>query len=154
MLILTASGLQAAARRPGIAGTPFASMVLLPGDSRSVEMEYDDVLWSDGSSNVTLISAIIPDNEIHFLRINFTPRDESAADIGYFTTGSFIYTNQGNLGFLQFLEPRITYGTETSSYIIDIYPAASAGIVFSAVILEYQDFDFPFKMTLTVTLSN
>lgn len=153
-ILLSASGAQAAAPRPGIAGTPFASMVLLPGDSRSVEMEYDDVLWSDGSSNVTLISAIIPDNEIHFLRVNFTPRDDSAADIGYFTTGSFIYTNQEKFGFLQFLEPRLTYGTETTSYIIDVYPAASAGIVFSAVILEYQDFDFPFKMTLTVTLSN
>jgi hypothetical protein len=30
----------------------------------------------------------------------------------------------------------------------------SAGIIFSAVLVEYQDFDFPFKMTLTATLSN
>jgi hypothetical protein len=154
ILILAASGAQAATPRPGTAAATVSNLVLLPGDSRSVELEYGGVLWRDGSCNIAIISAVIPDNEIHFLRINFTPRDERAADIGYFTTGGFIYTSQSSTGFLQFLEPRLTYGAETTSYIIDVYPAVSAGIVFSAVILEYQDFDFPFKMTLTVTLSN
>jgi len=153
-LFLAAAGARDAASQPGTAGTPFATIVLLPGDSRSVEMEYDDVFWSDGSSNVTIISAVIPDAEIHFLRINLTPREDRGADLGYFTAGGFIYTNEGRVAFLQFLEPRLTYGAETTSYIIDVYPAVSAGMIFSAVIMEYQDFDFPFRMTLTATLSN
>jgi hypothetical protein len=148
------SGAHAAAPLPGTAAATVTNVVLLPGDSRTVELEYWDTIWWDGSCNVAIISAIIPDNEIHYLRVSFTPRDERAADIGYFTTGSFIYTNQTTTGLLQFLEPRLTYGAEATSYIIDVYPSVSAGIVFSAVILEYQDFDFPFKMTLTATLSN
>jgi hypothetical protein len=155
IILLFASAAQAEVPRPGLAGATFAAMVLLPGDSKSVEMEYEDVLLRDGSFNMTFISAVIPDNQIHFLRINLTPRIDRAADIGYFSAGGFIYTNTsaGKSGFLQFLEPRLTYGTDTVSYIIDVYPTASVGVVFSAVMIEYQDFDFPFKMTMTATLS-
>ena len=153
-ILLSAAGARAATPRPGLAGTPVASLVLLPGDSRSVELEYDDVLWKYGSFNMTIISAIIPDNQIHYLRINLTPRGDGGADLSYFSIGGFIYTNAEATGFLQFLEPRLTYGGEATSYIIDVYPAVSAGIIFSAVLVEYQDFDFPFKMTLTATLSN
>lgn len=156
VIFLMSSAAQAEVPRPGLAGATFATMVLLPGDSKSVEMEYEYVLFRDGSFNMTFISAVIPDNQIHFLRINLTPRIDRAADIGYFSAGGFVYTNtsEGKSGFLQFLEPRLTYGTDTVSYTIDVYPTVSVGVVFSAVMVEYQDFDFPFKMTLTATLSN
>jgi hypothetical protein len=156
VIFLMSSAAQAEVPRPGLAGATFATMVLLPGDSKSIEMEYQGVLWRDGSFNMAFVSMVIPDNQIHFLRINLTPRIGRAADIGYFSAGSFIYTNtsQGKSGFLQFLEPRLTYGTDTVSYTIDVYPTVSAGVVFSAVLIEYQDFDFPFKVTLTATLSN
>ena len=155
ILLLCTSIAQAEVPRPGLAEATFGTMVLLPGDSKSIEIEYQGVLWRDGSFNMAFVSTVIPDNQIHFLRINLTPRIDRAADIGYFSAGGFIYTNTsaGKSGFLQFLEPRLTYGTDTVSYIIDVYPTVSVGIVFSAVMIEYQDFDFPFKMTMTATLS-
>jgi len=156
IIVLVASTAQAEVPRPGLAEATFGTMVLLPGDSKSIELEYQGVLWRDGSFNMAFVSTVIPDNQIHFLRINLTPRIDRAADIGYFSAGGFIYTNttEAKSGFLQFLEPRLTYGTDTVSYTIDVYPTVSAGVVFSAVMIEYQDFDFPFKMTLTATLSN
>ena len=156
ILLLLASTAQAEVPRPGLTEATYGTMVLLPGDSKSIELEYQGVLWQDGSFNMTFISAVIPDNQTHSLNINLTPSMDSAANIGYFSTGGFIYTNtsEGKSGFLQFLQPQLTYGTDTVSYTINVYPTVSAGVVFSAVVVEYQDFDFPFKMTLTATLSN
>jgi hypothetical protein len=131
-----------------------AAIALMPGDSRSLDLEYDGMLWKSGVFNLSFITAVIPDDEIHYLSITFTPQGEAGAEIGFFTTGAFIYTNEGKVKFLTFLEPRLSYGTENVQYIINVYPAISTGVVFSAVIVEYFDFDFPFKLTLTATLSN
>jgi hypothetical protein len=134
--------------------SPYATIALLPGDSRSLDLEYDGLLWKTGVFNLALITAIIPDDEIHYLSIMFTPRGETGNDIGFFTFGGFIYTKERKVGFIQFLEPRLTYGSENVEYIINVYPAISTGVVFSAVIVEYFDFDYPFMLTLTATLSN
>jgi len=132
----------------------YATIALLPGDSRSLDLEYDGLLWKTGVFNLSFITAIIPDDEIHYLGITFTPRGEAGNDIGFFTVGGFIYTKERKVGFIQFLEPRLSYGTENVEYISNVYPAISTGVVFSAVIVEYFDFDYPFKLTLTATLSN
>jgi hypothetical protein len=132
----------------------YAAIALLPGDSRSLDLEYDGLLWKTGVFNLSFITAIIPDDEIHYLSITFTPRGEAGNDIGFFTVGGFIYTKERKVGFIQFLEPRLSYGTENVEYISNVYPAISTGVVFSAVIVEYFDFDYPFKLTLTATLSN
>jgi hypothetical protein len=133
---------------------PYATITLLPGDSRSIDIEYDGMLWKSGVFNLSFITAAIPDDEIHYLSITFTPQGEAGAEIGVFTTGAFIYGKEGKFKFLKFLEPRLSYGAEDVQYIIDVYPAISTGVVFSAVIVEYFDFDYPFKLTLTATLSN
>ena len=132
----------------------YATIALLPGDSRSLDLEYDGLLWETGVFNLSFITAIIPDDEIHYLSIMFTPRGEAGNDIGFFTLGGFIYTKERKVGFIQFLEPRLTYGSENVDYIINVYPAISTGVIFSAVIVEYFDFDYPFRLTLTATLSN
>jgi len=134
--------------------TQGTAITLLPGDSRSLDLEYDGLLRKTGVFNLSFITAIIPDDEIHYLSITFTPRGEAGNDIGFFTFGGFIYTKERKVGFIQFLEPRLSYGTENVEYIINVYPAISTGVVFSAVIVEYFDFDYPFKLTLTATLSN
>jgi hypothetical protein len=131
----------------------YATIALVPGDSRSLDLEYDGLLWKTGVFNLASITAIIPDDEIHYLSITFTPRGAAGAEIGFFTTGVFTYGKEGKFKFLQFLEPRLSYGAENVEYIIDVYPAISTGVVFSAVIVEYFDFDYPFRLTLTATLS-
>ena len=54
VMFLMPSAAQAEVPRPGLAGATFATMVLLPGDSKSVEMEYEYVLFRDGSFNMTI----------------------------------------------------------------------------------------------------
>ena len=132
----------------------YAAITLLPGDSKSLDLEYDGLLWKTGVFNLSSITAVIPDNEIHYLDITFTPRGTAGTEIGFFTTGGFIYTNEGKVRFLTFLEPRLSYGAENVEYIINVYPTISTGVIFSAVVVEYFDFDYPFKLTLTATLSN
>ncbi len=131
----------------------YAAVALMPGDSRSIDVEYDGLLWKTGVFNLCSITALIPDEEIHYLSITFTPQCEAGAEIGFFTLGGFIYGTAGSFKFNQFLEPRLSYGSENIEYIITVYPAVSIGIVFSAVAIEYFDFDYPFKLTLTATLS-
>jgi len=137
-----------------IQNSRYASVALMPGDSRSIELEYDGLLWKTGVFNLCFITAIIPDEEIHYLSITFTPQSEAGAEIGFFTLGAFIYGKEGAFRFNQFLEPRLSYGSENIEYIINVYPAVSMGVVFSAVAVEYFDFDYPLKLTLTATLSN
>jgi hypothetical protein len=155
-LLLCSSGSDATEHRGTISihDVPFGTIFLLPGDSKSIEFEYDGLLWESAAYNIFVISAAISDNQIHKLSVNLTPRGDMGTDIGYFTAGSFIFGKDGFFKFLGFLEPRFAYGSEPVSYIIDAYPAISIGILFSAVVVEYAYFDFPFKMTLTVTLSN
>jgi hypothetical protein len=130
-----------------------SAIALMPGDTRSLDIEYDGMFWKSGVFNLSFITAAIPDDEIHYLSITFTPQESAGAEIGFFTTGAFLYGKEGKLKFLQFLEPRLSYGSENVQYIINVYPAISTGVVFSAVIVEYFDFEYPFKLTLTATLS-
>ena len=133
---------------------PVAGIVLLPGDSKSVEIEYDGDLLDSGCFNVSFMSALIPDDQIHRLSINLTPRGDTGTEIGYATLGAFIYWKDSTVNFLEFLEPRLSYGSESVGYIIDVYPAVSIGVLLSAVVIEYEHFDYPFKVTMTLTLSN
>jgi hypothetical protein len=135
------------------AASPFGSIFLLPGDSKSIDLSYDGLLLESASYNICLVNAAIADDQIHQMRVDFTPREDAGASIGYFTIGAFFYARDGQFKFLEFLEPRLSYGSQPASYNVDAYPAISLGFIFSAVVIEYQDFNFPFSMTLTVTLS-
>lgn len=133
---------------------PLDIIVLYPGDSRSIEFEYDDVFYEPESYHVALIYASAPDNEIHQLTINLTPVGDLGSEIAYFTFGAFIRLSGGTLNLFEFLEPKYTYGYKGVTYTIDVNPAISVGFLFSALMAEYRDFDFPLEMTMTLTLAN
>ena len=133
---------------------PLDMIVMLPGDSRSVEFEYDDVLFNPDSFHVALIAAVVPDYEIHQLTINITPVGDVGSEIAYFTWGAFVCFTGEVFEFFEILEPKFTYGFKNVNYIVDVNPFISAGFIFSAAMVEYSHFEFPLNMTMTVTLSN
>ena len=129
-------------------------IVMLPGDSRSIEFEYDDTFWDPDSYHVALIAAVSPDYEIHQLTINITPVGDVGSEIAYFTWGAFVCFTGGVFDFYEILQPKFTYGFEDVTYIVDVNPFMSIGFLFSAVMVEYSHFEFPLNMTMTPTLSN
>lgn len=134
--------------------SPLDVIVLFPGDSRSIEFEFDNTFWDPESFHVALIFAMSPDNQIHQLSINLTPVGDVGSEIAYFTWGAFIFFPVSVNGLLEFLEPKFTYGHKHVSYIVDVNPSVSMGFIFSAAMVEYSYFDFPLNMTMTLTLSN
>jgi hypothetical protein len=133
---------------------PIEMIVLSPGDARSVEYEFDNTLGQPDSYNVALIAALAPDQEIHQLAINITPRGDMGPEVAYFTWGIFFSFTGGIFDFVEMLDPKYTYGFNTVNYDVDINPYLSFGLIFSAATTVFSSFDFPLEMTLTLTLSN
>jgi len=106
------------------------------------------------SYHVALIYATAPDNEIHQLTINLTPLGEQGSEVAYFTFGAFLCLSAGSFDLFELLEPKYTYGYKGVTYTIDVNPALSVGFLFSALMAEYRNFDFPLEMTMTLTLAN
>jgi len=136
------------------ASAPLDVVTLYPGDSRSIEFEYDDVFYEPESYHVALIYATAPDNEIHQLTINLTPLGDLGSEVAYFTFGAFMCLSAGTFDLFELLEPKYTYGHKGVTYTIDVNPAVSVGFLFSALMAEYRNFDFPLEMTMTLTLAN
>jgi hypothetical protein len=133
---------------------PLDMIVMLPGDSRSVEFEYDDTFLDPDSFHVALIAAVVPDYEIHQLTINITPVGDVGSEIAYFTWGAFVCFTGEVFDFFEILEPKFTYGFKHVTYIVDVNPFMYIGFLFSAAMVEYSHFEFPLNMTMTLTLSN
>lgn len=133
---------------------PLDTFMLFPGDSRTIEFSYDDVLPSIESIHVALISAFAPDLEIHQLSIQLSPRGDIGPEFGYFTLGIFFSFTGGTFDFVEMLDPKFTYGFEGVSYLVDINPYMSLGLIFSAATTKFSHVDFPVEMSMTVTLSN
>jgi hypothetical protein len=130
------------------------ALVLFPGDARSIELEYDDTLGNPDSYHVALIAAMAPDQEIHQLTINLSPRGDVGPEIGYFSWGIFFSFTGGIFDFIEVLDPKFTYGFNSVNYIVDVNPYVSLGLLFSAATTKFSHFDFPLEMTMTLTLSN
>lgn len=130
------------------------TFVLFPGDSRTVEFSYNDVLPNVESTHVALISAFAPDLEIHQLSIQLSPRGDIGPEFGYFTWGFFFSFTGGGFDFVEMLDPKFTYGFEGVTYRVSINPYMSLGLLFSAATTKFSHVDFPVEMSMTVTLSN
>ncbi len=128
-------------------------VVLSPGDSRSLEFEYNGTFGEPGSFHFALVTAMLPDEEIRQLTVTITPTGEVGSAIGYFTWGIFAnLTSAGNM--FETLEPKFTYGFKHVSYSMDVNPTTTTGFVFSTALVEYEHFDFPLEMSMILTLSN
>jgi len=101
------------------------SVVLFPGDSRSIEFEYNDTLGSPDSYHVALIAAMAPDQEIDQLTINLSPRGDVGPEIGYFTWGIFFSFTGCVFDFVEMLDPKFTYGFNSVNYLVDVNPYMS-----------------------------
>lgn len=134
--------------------SPVEMIVLSPGDARSLEFEFDNTLGQSNSANLALIAATAPDQEIHQLAINISPKGDVGAEISYFTWGIFFSFTGGVFDFIEMLDPKYTYGFNTVNYVVDINPYVSFGLVFSTAAAVFSSFDFPLEMTMTLTLSN
>ena len=137
--------------------TPDAKLdmiVLQPGDSRSIEFEFDDTIGNPDSYHVALISATAPDQEIHQLAVNISPRGDVGPEIAYFTWGIFFCFTGGVFDFIEMLDPKFTYGFNNVNYVVDVNPYMSLGLIFSSATSEFSHFEFPLEMTMTLTLSN
>lgn len=134
--------------------TPLDMLVLFPGDARSIEFAYDDVLSSPEGWHVALIAAFAPDQEIHQLAINLAPRGDVGPELGYFTWGIFFNITGGIFDFIEVLDPKFTYGFAGVNYLVNINPYISVGMLFSAATTKFSHVDFPVEMTMTLTLSN
>jgi len=130
------------------------TIILFPGDARSIEFEYNDTLGNPDSYHVALIAAMAPDQEIHQLTINLSPRGDVGPEIGYFSWGIFFSYTGGVFDFVEMLDPKFTYGFNSVNYLVDVNPYVSIGMLFSAASVEFSHFDFPLEMTMTLTLSN
>ena len=136
-------------------GSPFESVFLLPGDSRSLEFEYNDTFQESGSGHLALITALSPDHEIHQLIINISPVGDVGPEVGYFTWGALlVFSGDIIRNSIEFMAPKFTYGFKSVTYVIDVNPVMSIGFLFSTALVEYSHFDFPLNMTMTLTLSN
>ena len=129
-------------------------IILSPGDSRSIEFEFDNTIGNPDSYHVALISAVSPDKEIHQLAVNISPRGDVGPEVAYFTWGIFFSFTGGVFDFIEMLDPKFTYGFNNVNYIVDTNPSMSVGLVFSTLTTVFSHFDFPLKMTMTLTLSN
>ncbi len=124
-------------------------VVLSPGDSRSLEYQFDGIFWDPDSYHMILVAALA-DNEIHKLTITISPVGDVGTELAYFTSGFFL-SFPANLPDL--LSPGFKYGHEYVHYSVDINPNITFGIIFTAAVLEQSDIDFPVDMTATLTLS-
>ena len=135
--------------------SPYESVILLPGDSRSLEFEYNDTFPQNGSAHLALITALSPDQKIHQLVITITPVGDVGPEVAYFTWGAFlVFSGDITTNFIEFMEPKFTYAFTSATYIVEVNPVMTTGFLFSTALVEFSHFDFPLNMTMTLTLSN
>lgn len=138
---------RAVAARAGSVDT----VVLFPGDARTFDFDLDGTVVEGRGSHLTLIVAVAPDREIHRLTLTVAPRGDTGPGIGYFTSGVMLSFSGG---FVEFIEPKFTYGFESVTYVLDVNPYASLGFLYTGAMVEFSHFDFPLEMGITTTLSN
>jgi len=76
------------------------------------------------------------------------------SEIAYFTGGVYLTFTGEVFDSFGLFEPKFTYGFKYVTYIVDVNPLVTMGLLFSAVMVEYVHFNFPLEMTKTLTLSN
>jgi hypothetical protein len=150
--MLAAAGAPDAVAQTG-GNAPVHALVLLPGDARSVRYEFNSILAEPGSLNVALISAFTPD-EIRTLTVQITPVGDVGSEISYVTGGAFFSFSPTAIGFVRLFEPRFTFGYNSVTYTMDVYPWMSLGFLLSGAVATYARYDFPLPMSMTVSLSN
>jgi hypothetical protein len=128
------------------------AVLLMPGDSRSIEFEYNGSLFETGSYHMAMITAVVDDGEIHQLTIQIYPKGDMGSETAYFTWGMFMNPKAGALGGFKMLDPRYTYVYKDVRYVVNVNPSMTTGFLFSAVGPEYSHFDFPLEMTMTLTV--
>ena len=149
-LAATAADREAAAQTGGSA--PVHALALTPGDARSIRYEFNGAL-ANGHMHVALISAVSPD-EIRTLTVQINPVGDVGSEISYLTGGAFFSFAPGLVGFVRLFEPRLTFGYNSVTYTMDVYPWVSMGFIVSGVAATYAYYDFPLTMSMIVSLSN
>ncbi len=137
------------------AQSPVDVVTLSPGDSRSLEYEFNGTL-SEGdpsSYHFAMITAFAPDQEIHQLTITISPLGDVGSEIQYFSGGLFLSFSSGLITNIEIMEPKFTYGFNHATYIVDVNPTLTTGFLFTGATFEFAHFDFPLEMTMTLTLS-
>ncbi len=147
----------ACAQRSADDGIGMDLIILYPGESQSINFEYNGLFWDNFAFHMALVASFAFDEEVHTLSVNITPMGDDGSEFTYFTTGFFY----GAPISFEILAPRFPSGYEDVNYTVDMNPF-SLGFIVSAVINEYpndnqhdgDDFDYPIDMTMTLTLSN
>ncbi|MCX8044309.1 MAG: hypothetical protein N3B18_09305 [Desulfobacterota bacterium] len=129
------------------------TIFIFPGDARSIEYTFDAAFPDPESSHIALIAAFAPDFEIHQLSINISPRGDIGPELGYVTGGVFFCFTNGMFNFVEVLDPKFTYGFNSTHYLVNVNPYFSLGILISTATTKFSHVDFPVPMTLTITLS-
>jgi hypothetical protein len=132
-------------------------IVLYPGESRSINFEYNGLFWDNFAFHLAMVTTIPLDEELHTLSVNITPMGNDGTEFSYFSSGFFY----GPLLSLEILAPRFPSGYEDVNYTVELNPF-SVGFIFSTVLIDYpsdsqhdgDDFSYPIDMTMTLTLSN
>jgi len=129
---------------------------LMPGDARSVNFEFDNIVANRGSTYLAVVAALSPDQEVHQLRIDITPVGDAGAEIRYATFGIFISLGVNNISmpFFEVLPLKLSYAFEDVSYTVDVNPDISVGFVVTAAVAKQPESDFPVDMAMTLTLSD
>ncbi len=134
--------------------TMLTSVVLIPGDSRSFDFEFDGTLGKPQSTHITAVAAIAPDMEIHQLTVSIAPVGSAGSEIFYVTGGIFLTLTGGAFDFVEIVEPKYTSALDSVAYLIDVNPYMSTGIIVVSAVAQFDDFEFPLEMSMTLTLSN
>lgn len=128
-------------------------LTLVPGDSRSLELEFDGHRDELQMQFLVLFGALIFDAETHQLTVSCWFRGDQGPEFTYRTSGLILTIGGGLLGLVDVLEPRTTYSYDSVSYFAEINPPVSLGGIAISLDEHFDSFDPPYFMTCTVTLS-